>query len=152
VEVHERAARRQTLPHGDVALAVAFCALSLLQVVEDPIAGPVTSLLVAVVSTVPLAFRSVAPVPAAVVGTAIWLVPTPQGYLLLGYVAAALLYYSVGACVRSLPAVVAVVSAAVAAGTVSVLSSTQPPGVVVASALAVAGPAAAGRLVSRHRT
>jgi hypothetical protein len=75
-----------------VLLAVAFCALSLVQVLEDPIAGPVTSALVAVVSTVPLAFRSVRPVVAAVVGTAIWLVPTPQGYLLLGYVAAALLW------------------------------------------------------------
>lgn len=138
-------------PRGDVVLAGTLCALSLAQVLEEPIAGPVVSVLVAVVSTAPLAFRSIHPVVAAVVGTAIWLVPTPRGYLLLGYVAAALLYFSVGMRVRSLRTVVAVVAAGVVVGAVSVLSSTQPPGVVVASALAVVGPAAAGRLVAYHR-
>src|SRR5690242_17692962 len=84
-------------PRADVLLAAGFLVASLVQVVVAPIAAPALSVLVAVLSTVPLAWRRVLPAAAAVVGTAVWLIPTPGGYLLLGYVVAVLLFYSLGA-------------------------------------------------------
>src|SRR3954467_7300026 len=94
----DRSARSWTRPpRGDVLLAAGFLAVSLVQVVVAPIAAPAVSVLVAVVSTVPLAWRRACPSAAALVGTLVWLIPTPGGYLLLGYVVAVLLFYSLGA-------------------------------------------------------
>ena len=71
--------------------------LSLVQIAVAPIAGPVVSVLVAVGSTLPLAWRRVHPAGAALTMTAVWLIPTSEGFLLLGYVIAGLLFYSLGA-------------------------------------------------------
>src|SRR4051812_6816641 len=84
-------------PRADVLLAAGFLAAALVQVVLAPIAAPPLALLVAVGSTAPLAWRRVHPAAAALVGTAAWLVPTPGGYLLVGYLVAVLLFYSLGA-------------------------------------------------------
>ena len=144
--------RRPPLPvWSDVVLAGAFLSVSLAQVVVEPIAGPVTSVLVAVGSTVPLAWRRVAPSTAALAGTAIWLVPTPHGFLLLGFVMAILLFFSVGAHTRDVRRVLLVTVFGVTVGIVSVLSGPQEPAVAASAALSVAAPVAAGRLVAHQR-
>jgi signal transduction histidine kinase len=144
--------RRPPLPPwSDVVLAGAFLAVSLAQVVVEPIAGPVTSLLVALGSTVPLAWRRVAPAIAALAGTAIWLVPTPRGFLFLGFVMAVVLFFSLGAYTADLWRVVLVTGFGATVGIVSVLSGPQEPPVAGGAVLAVVAPAAAGRLVAHHR-
>lgn len=134
-----------------MVLAAVFAAVSVLQVLEDPIAGPTASLVVAVGSTVPLVWRRRYPAAAALVGTTVWFVPT-DGYLFGGYVVAALLWFSVGNEVRSLRAVVAVTGVGVVLGVVATLLTDQPPPTAFGSALAIAGPAAAGRLVAHQRS
>jgi signal transduction histidine kinase len=139
-------------PRADVVLAAAFCVLSLLQVAVAPIAGPAISVLVAVGSTLPLAWRRVHPAATALTMTAVWLMPTPQGFLLLGYLIAALLYYSVGAHVPQLRRVVVVTCIGVVVGVVGTLLGPEIWQAAIGAALAVAGPAAAGRLVAHQRS
>ena len=137
-------------PRTDVLLAAAFLAASLGQVALAPIASPAVSVLVAVVLTLPLAWRRAQPAAAALLMTAGWLIPT-EGYLLLGYVIAGVLFYSLGAYDPVLWRVVAVTAAA---GVVSVVVTLLGPEIwqaAIGSALAVAGPALAGRLVAQHR-
>jgi signal transduction histidine kinase len=145
--------RRPALPPwSDVVLAGAFLAVSLAQVAVEPIAGPGTSVLVAVGSTVPLAWRRVAPSAAALAGTAVWLVPTPRGFLFLGFVMAVLLFFSVGAHTKDLRRILLVTAFGVTVGIVAVLNSPQEPAVAGGAVLAVAAPAVAGRLVAHQRT
>jgi signal transduction histidine kinase len=132
-------------------VAAVFLGLSLLQIAIAPIAAPAVSVVVAIGSTVPIAWRRIAPSAAALVMTAVWLIPTPGGFLLLGYVIAGLLFYSVGAHVRPLSRVVLVAAAGVAAGVVVTLLGPEIWQAAIGSALAVAGPAAAGRLVAHQR-
>ena len=121
------------------------------QVLVEPIAGLVTSLLVAVGSTLPLAWRRVYPASAALVMTAAWVLPTPNGFLFLGYVIAGVLFFSVGAYVPSLPRVLLVTVIGVLVGVVMTLLGPEPEPAAIGSALAVAGPVAAGRLVAHQR-
>jgi signal transduction histidine kinase len=83
--------------------------------------------------------------------TAVWLIPTPQGFLLLGYVIAGLLFYSVGAHVPRLERVVVVTVIGVLAGVVGTLLGPEIWQAAIGAALAVAGPALAGRLVAHQR-
>ena len=83
--------------------------------------------------------------------TAVWLIPTPQGFLLLGYVIAGLLFYSVGAHVPQLRRVVVVTVIGVVVGVVGTLLGPEIWQAAIGAALAVAGPAAAGRLVAHQR-
>src|SRR3954471_4315634 len=138
-------------PRADVLLAAGCLGASLVQVALAPIAAPALSVLVAFVSTVPLAWRRVHPAAAALVGTAAWLGPTPGGYLLLGYVVAVVLFYSLGA---HDPARWRVVGVTVVAVVVTVAVTLLGPDIWQASigaALAVAAPAIAGVLVAEHR-
>src|SRR3954463_1209697 len=139
-------------PRPDVLLAAGCLAASLVQVALAPIAAPALSVLVAVVSTVPLAWRRVHPAAAALVGTAAWLVPTPGGYLLVGYVVAVLLFYSLGAYDPLRWRVVAVTAASVLVSVVVTLLGPDVWQAAIGAALAVAGPALAGWLVAEHRT
>ena len=144
--------RRPVLPRWpDVVLAGAFLALSVTQVVVEPITGPVLSVLLAVWATAPLAWRRVAPAGAALTGTAMWLVPTPHGFLMLGFVIAGLLYFSVGAGVPEWWRFLAVTGLGTTVGVVMTLLGPELPPVAIGSALAVAGPATAGRLVRHQR-
>ena len=131
-------------------LAAGFCAASLAQVLVEPIAGRVVSVVVAVWSTAPLAWRRSYPVPAALVGSAAWLTPT-FGYLYLGFVVAALLWFEVGVRVAVLERLAAVVAVGAALAVVAVVLSEQHRSVVFGAGLAVVGPAVAGRLVARSR-
>lgn len=86
---------------SDVLLTGGFLAASLVQVLVRPVEtlwadgsgwfGP----LLAAVSVLPLAWRRVRPVPAALVGASLWWVPT-DGFLYLGYVTAVLLFFALG--------------------------------------------------------
>jgi signal transduction histidine kinase len=138
-------------PRADVLLAAAFLAASLVQVALAPIATPAVSVLVAVLSTVPLAWRRAQPALAALVGTLAWLVPTPGGYLLVGYVVSVVLFYSLGAHDPDLWRVVAVTAAGVAVTVVVTLLGPEVWQTAIGAALAVGAPAVAGVLVARHR-
>lgn len=100
VQIHARLPRGVRRP--DAVLAVACLVVSLVQVVWiRPVSclwwpdswwfGPV----LAAVSVLPLAWRRARPVAAAAVGSSLWWVPT-DGFLVLGYVCAVLLFFSVG--------------------------------------------------------
>src|SRR3954451_10940605 len=138
-------------PRADVLLAAGFLGASLVQVALVPIASPVASVLVALGSPVPLAWRRVQPAAAALVGTTAWLVPTPEGYLLLGYVVAVLLFYSLGAHDPVRWRVATVTAVAVAVSVVVTLLGPDVWQAAIGAALAVAAPAVAGGLVAEHR-
>src|SRR4051794_16904049 len=104
----------------DIALAALFLLPSLAQVLLDPIASRPVGTLFAIASVLPLAWRRLHPAAAAVVGSAAWLIPT-DGYLFLGYAVAAILFYSVGAYLRSPLQVAAVTVWGLAAGTADTL-------------------------------
>ena len=131
-------------------LAAVFLGLSLAQVVIAPITTPALSVLIAVGSTVPLAWRRVYPVAAALTTTAVWLIPT-TGFLFLGYVIAVLVFFSLGTHTPRLATVGAVCAVATAVGVVATLLGPEPAPAAIGAALVVIGPAAAGRLVAHQR-
>jgi signal transduction histidine kinase len=137
-------------PRADLVLAGVFLAVSVAQIAVVPIAGPVASVAVALGSTLPLAWRHVAPGTAALAGSVIWLIPT-HGFLLLGYVVAALLFFAVGTEISQRWRFLAVTGAGVAISVVATLLGPEVAPAAIGSALAVAGPAAAGRLVAHQR-
>ena len=117
----------------------------------DPIGSLPASVLVAIGSTLPLAWRRRRPVAAALAGSAVWLIPTGDGFLYLGYVIAVLLFFSVGTQVASLRVTVAVAATGAVIATVATLLGPEAPGAVFGSILAVVAPAAVGRLVGHQR-
>jgi signal transduction histidine kinase len=144
-------ARPARPPRADVAVAAVFLGLSLLQIGIAPIASPGISVLVALGATLPLAWRRVNPAAAALVMTAVWLIPTPDGFLLLGYVIAGLLFYSLGAYDPVLWRIVAVTVLASGVSVVVTLLGPEIWQAAIGSVLALTGPAAAGRLVAHQR-
>ena len=137
-------------PQADVVLAAVFLGLSLGQVVIAPLTTPALSVLIAVGSTVPLAWRRVYPVAAALVMTSVWLIPT-TGFLFLGYVIAAVMFFSVGAYSRRTWVVVAVSMVSATVGVVMTLLGPEPEPAAIGAVLVVVGPVVAGRLVARQR-
>jgi len=128
-----------------------FLVPTLAQVLLVPIAPRPVGVLVALVSVVPLAWRRTAPAWAAVVGSAAFMIPTHDGYLVLGYVVAAILFFSVGAYVERLRDVLLVTTWAVATSAETILWSHDAVGV-LGSLLVVLGPVVAGRIVAVQRT
>jgi signal transduction histidine kinase len=118
---------RDGVRRSDVALTGAFLAISLVQVTV----APIESLWLegsawfgfgfAIVSVVPLAWRRAHPMAAAVAGSSLWWVPT-NGFLVLGYVTAVLLFFSVGRSVQSRWRGLAACAWAIAAGTAGFLA------------------------------
>jgi signal transduction histidine kinase len=143
---------RRSPRDADIALAVAFAVPSLLQVLWiHPIASRPVGALVALGTTVPLAFRRSHPVPAALAGSLFWLIPT-DGYPVLGLIVAFFLYYSVGAYVADVRVVVAAAAAGLVLGEVgTVLHDETSIGEYLGSAIFVLLPAAVGRFVRAHR-
>src|SRR5689334_16746404 len=138
-------------PRADLLLAAGFLVASSVQVAVAPIAAPAVSVLVAVLSTAPVAWRRTQPAAAALAGTAAWLIPTPGGYLLVGYVVSGVLFYSLGAHDPRLGRVLAVSAVGVAVGVVVTLLGPEVWQEAIGAALAVVGPAGAGLLVAQHR-
>ena len=147
--------RRLAASHAqriDIAVAAGLAVLSLAQVlVLLPIASPVVGAIVALGSTIPVAFRRSHPVRAALAGTAVWLIPT-DGYVWVGYVTAFLLFYSLGAHGPESRKVAAVVGFGSATSIVGSLLQHAAFGEYFGAISAVAGPALAGRVVRRLRT
>lgn len=134
-------------PRGpDWGLTALLLVPSLGQVLLDPIAPRPLGTLVALGSVLPVAWRRTVPVVAALVGTSFWLVPT-DGYLILGFVVAAVLFFGVGVHEpRDLVAVL-VVAWGSAVGLFSILTSDQPPESAFVLLVVVGAPVVVGRVV-----
>ena len=102
------------------------------------------------VSTLPLAWRRTRPVPAALVSTVPWLVPT-EGFPLLGFVAMVLQFYALGSWGRPRRVVAAVTVWAAIATVVGTLIGPEAPVAAIGAAIAVAAPVLAGQLVAHLR-
>jgi signal transduction histidine kinase len=137
-------------PRADVVVAAVVLALSLAQIAVQPITTPLLSVVIALGIALPLAWRRVHPVGAALVMTAAWLIPT-TGFLFLGYVAAALVFFAVGTSVRSPWVTGAVSTSAATVGVVMTLLGPEPEPAAIGAVLVVAGPVVAGRLVAHQR-
>lgn len=143
--------RARLLRLRDVVVTVVLAVAALVQVlVLLPIASPAVGALVALASTVPIAFRRTHPIAAALVGSAVWLIPT-NGFLLVGYVAAFLLYYAVTAYTSDGYVAGATVLVGVLISVAVAAIDHLGPGDYAGGALAVVAPAAVGVLVRRQR-
>lgn len=129
---------------------VLFLVPSVAQVLLDPIATRPLGVLYACGSVLPLAWRRSYPSVAAVMGSAVWLIPT-DGFLVLGYAVAVVLFFSVGAYVTSVPRVTAVAAWGVAMGTAGVLQGPEEPVALLGAWLVVVASTVAGRLVAHQR-
>jgi signal transduction histidine kinase len=135
---------------NDILLALALGVPSLAQVLIAPIASIPVGIAIAIASTAPLAWRRSQPVTAALVGSLPWLIPT-DGYLLLGYVAAFFLFYSLAAYVPDVRVVIAVSAFASVLAVVAAAEQAEILGEYVGGVTAVIAPAAVGRFVRRER-
>jgi signal transduction histidine kinase len=134
----------------DAVVAAALAAISVAQVLAFPIAPRGLGVAIALCSTVPIAFRRPQPVAAAVVGVLPWAVET-DGYLVVGYVAVLLLFYSLAVEVDDLRVVAAVAAFALALSVATLLRLDEGIAEYLSSFLAVIAPCAVGRLVRRER-
>jgi signal transduction histidine kinase len=135
----------------DVQIAVVLALAALVQVLFVlPIAHPAVGAVVALGSTLPVAWRRSHPVAAALAGSAIWLIPT-DGFVLVGYVAAFFLFYAVTAYTADLYVAAATVIVGGAVGVVSTAIQHLGIGEYAGAVLAVVAPAGVGLLVRRER-
>ena len=132
----------------DAALALAFIAISLVQVVWKPIAATGLGELYVVGSMLPLAWRRTRPVEAALVSSAFWLIPL-DGYPVLGFIVVILQFFGLGSWGEPRTAVAVVTVWASAASVVGTLVGPEAPVAAIGGMLAVVAPVLAGRLV-RH--
>src|SRR5688500_10216345 len=77
----------------DAVLALFFATVSVAQVLIFPIAPRAIGVVIALVSTLPIAFRRTHPVAATLVSFLPWAYPT-DGYLVLGYVIVLVMLYA----------------------------------------------------------
>jgi signal transduction histidine kinase len=136
---------------ADRTAAVVLGVIALAQVlVFLPIAPRPVGALVAIGSTAPIAWRRRYPVVAALVGSAVWLIPT-DGFLLVGYIAALLLFYAVTAYVEDRFLAAATILIVTIFGIAGSAEQRVGVGEYVGAVLAVLAPAAVGVLVRRQR-
>jgi signal transduction histidine kinase len=134
----------------DAVLAAVLAIPSVVQVLVMPIAPRAVGVVIALSTTVPIAFRHTHPIPAVLAGTALWVLPT-DGYVAVGYVAAFFLFYSLGTEVDDLRVVGAVLVWAIAVSVVGLIQNGEVFGEWVGAFTAVLAPATVGRLVRRER-
>lgn len=131
----------------DAALAAVLTVVGLAQVTSWPIApGPLGHAYV-LGTTVPLAWRRTRPVPAALVSSSTWLVPV-DGFPVLGFVTALLVFFGLGAHGAPGRVVAATAAWGAGAGIVGTLLGPEPPVAVLGAVLIVVAPTLAGRLVA----
>jgi signal transduction histidine kinase len=136
---------------GDAVLAGVLAVVALVQVLTlFPIASPTVGAAIALGSTVPIAWRRRHPAIAALVGTLPWIVPV-HGFLIVGYIAAVLLFYSLTANGTENAVAVVVVVIAVVCSVVGGAEQAVSAGEYVGGALAVVAPAGVGLLVRAQR-
>jgi signal transduction histidine kinase len=134
----------------DAVVAAVLASISIAQVLIVPIAPRAVGVAIALVATVPIAFRRPHPVAATLVGLIPWAIPT-DGYLVVGYVAVILLFYMLAAEVEDLRVIVAVVVLALALSVTTLIQLDEGIAEYLSSFLAVIAPVAVGRLVRRER-
>jgi signal transduction histidine kinase len=134
----------------DVVVAAALAAVSVAQVLISPIAPRGIGLVIALMSTLPIAFRHSHPVRALIVGTLPWLIPT-DGYLVVGYVAVFLLLYSFAVQVDDLRLVAIAPVVLFGVSVWPLLRNDEPTGEWLGTVLAVTVPVAVARFVRRER-
>jgi signal transduction histidine kinase len=138
-------------PRNDLLLALGLAALCLLQVmVIYPIASTAAGVLVALATTLPVAWRRTNPVAATVVSSLAWVIPT-DGYLFVGYVVAFVLYYSLAAHVGPSRTVLAVATLGLALSIASSAIRGDVAGEYFGALPAVVLPTITGRVVRRLR-
>ena len=124
---------------------------SLAQVLLDPFIEPSIGIVYALVSVLPLAWRRTHPALAAAVGATPWWLPT-EGFLYLGYVVAAILFFSLGARGRDLRWTLLAAAWGLAAGTTGTLLGPEDSVAVLATWLVLLGSCAAGVLLRREQS
>jgi len=137
--------------HADALLAAALAVPAVVQMLIDPIAPLGAALAIALLSTVPIAWRRSYPVPAAAVGLAPGLVPTNASYVIVGYVAIFVLLYSAAAYEPDVRRVAAVTAFGVGVALVGSALNSEVLGEYVGAVAIVVLPAVVGRVVRRHR-
>jgi signal transduction histidine kinase len=145
--------RRALAAHPDRAdalLAAAFALPSVVQAIAVPFAPRLVGLIVALGTTVPIAWRRSHPVAAALAMTLFWLVPT-EGYPYLGYVIAFVIFYSLAAHVADGRRVAGVVALGVVVTIVGTAMHDAAFGEFFGAISSVAAPAVVGRVVRRQR-
>src|SRR4051794_10604246 len=143
--------RMRRPPHDDALLAAGLLVASLVQVLWLlPIGSPLLGVLIAVLSTAPIAWRRLHPVAATVVGSIPFFIPA-DGFLVFGYVAVFFLYYSLTAHARDRAAVGAVVAFGCAGTVAGGLEQGVGAGEWAGGFLAVLAPAGVGLLVRAQR-
>jgi signal transduction histidine kinase len=143
--MHRLRATRQ-----DALIAAALAIPSLVQVLVAPIASRPLGVLIALLTTVPIAFRRYHPFAAALAGTCLWWLET-DGYVILGYFAAFLLFWALGSHEADRRKVIAACAFALVTGAVGVTRSDPLVYEYVGSFAIVLGPTFLGRLVRRER-
>jgi len=134
----------------DRLLAALLAAIAVGQALAAPIASLPVGLAIALLTTVPVAWRRRAPVAAALVTTAAGLIPS-DGYVFVGYVVAFIVFYSAAAYEDDPRVVVAVVAAGVAMAIGGSLIHGAVVGEYFGALSAVVGPAIVGRVVRHQR-
>ena len=135
----------------DAIIALALAIPSIVQVLVAPITAPRgIGVVIALLSTLPIAFRRAHPFGAALVGVSGWWLET-DGYILLGYVAAFLLFYALGAYEPDRRKIVAAFAFALVAGAIGVTRSDPLIYEYVGSLLIVVGPTLVGRIVRQRQ-
>ena len=136
-------------PRRDDAIIAASLALaSLVQVLVAPIAPRPVGVLIALATTLPVAWRRVHPAGAALVASTPWVLET-DGFIVLGYVVAFLLFYALGAWEADTRRVIGVCAYAVVLGAIGVTQSHPVVYEYVSTLFIVVGPTLVGRIVRR---
>jgi signal transduction histidine kinase len=134
----------------DAIIALALAIPSVVQMLVAPIAVRPLGVLIALLTTLPIAYRRAQPALATVVGSLPWWIPT-DGYVIVGYVAAALLYYGLGAWEADTRRVVGVCAFGLLSGAVGTTLSSPVVYEYVGALAIVVGPALAGRVARRQQ-
>ena len=138
-------------PRNDLLLAFALAVPSVVQVLVWPLVSPpVLGVGLALLVTLPIAWRRVHPALAPVIGTLPWYVPT-DGYVVVGFVAAFVLFYSLGAHVPGQRRVLAIAAYGVALSLFGSWINNEVAGEYMAAVVAVVLPTLAGRIIRRER-
>ena len=135
---------------NDAIAAAVMAVLSVVQVLVAPIAPRPLGVLIALLVTVPIAFRRYQPFAATLVGISPWWLET-DGFILLGYVAAFLLFYALGSHEPDGRKVLAACAFALIAGAIGVTRSAPMVYEYVGSFAIVVGPTLLGRHIRGQR-
>jgi signal transduction histidine kinase len=142
---------RWQVRRGDAVLAALLVAAGLVQAVAWPFAHPLLGATYVVGTTLPLAWRRARPVEVAALSSAFWLLPL-DGFPVLGFVTALLIFYALGAWGRPTRAVVSVAGGASVLAVVGTLLGPEEPVAAIGAVLIVVAPVLAGRVVAHERS